>query len=130
MTLTLHFLSHVHRLCTKPAESDTVEATDRFGSVLTLRLVRRHNGQTQGYSFSATTSAVTGGRLENNSEAWSTRLVGTAMGAGKASAVTPSADFAAGARLRDQEETPLESGREAGHAFLHQFAPLISPPVL
>lgn len=109
LTPTLRFLPASTTPLTKPADSDTVEATDRFGSVLTLRLVRRCINK-QRSSWSSAASEVTGGRPENKSQAWNTTLAETATAAGRASAVAPSDDFAAGARLRGQEQASLEPG--------------------
>lgn len=46
------------------------------------------------------------------------------MEAEKVSAMTPSGDFVAGARLRGQEQTPLESGKE-GRVLLHRYGPCL-----
>eukprot|EP00752_Nemacystus_decipiens_P010771 g9583.t2 len=86
--------------------SDTVEATDRFGSVLTLRLVRRSINNEGA-------SEATSGRPENESRAWDSALDETKTRARKPMAVTLSDDFAAGTRLSDQGQPPLESGRSA-----------------
>lgn len=110
LTLIPHVLPAFTRPATKPADSDTVEATDRFGSVLTLRLVRCANNN-EGSSYPSTAPTATSGRPENNSEAWNTRLVGTATEAGKASS---SDGFAAGASLRGEEASPLGSGTKNG----------------
>ena len=96
---------------TKPADSDTVEATDRFGSVLTLRLVRR-GGNHQGSCRSTAAFDATSGRPESRSD---TTLAGTVTEAGKASAVTPGNDLAAGTRLRGREQTPVEPGTPCFH---------------
>lgn len=105
-----------------------MEATDRFGSVLTLRLVRRVNNG-HGPSYSATASVGTNGRPENAFEGCSIRLTKTAMDAGTASASTPSADFAAGTRVCGQEQTHLESGKEESDAYLYQCGSPIRPRV-
>lgn len=105
-----------------------MEATDRFGSVLTLRLLRRGNND-RGSSYSATASAAANGRREKYSEAWNNTLVGTATEARKTSTATPSTDFAAGARLGGQEQTPLESGKQEAHAYLYQCSSFLRPHI-
>lgn len=95
-----------------------MEATDRFGSVLTLRLVRRgHNDQRS--SYSATASVAANGRPKNHSEGWGTRLARTEMEARKTLGDAPSTDFKAGA-LCSREQTSHESGEEGSNAYVYQ----------